>query len=102
MEAGCFEKLQRRQLDQYLSDNQEKHLLFVMSAFQREREYRSDINKRLHEMEVRLLETKKELSKTRGRLSTAIQLLIQGKDSDEEAADFIIACSKRLKSESEP
>lgn len=53
-------------------------------------------------MEVRLLETKKELTKTRGRLSTAIQLLIQGKDSDEEAADFIVACLKRLKSESEP
>ena len=67
-EAGCrMYKLRHHQLDDHLSSNQQQHLLLVMGAYKQVKE-----------------------------LTTAVQLLRQGKEADKETVDSIIICSTNL------
>ena len=75
-EAGCKNKHLRCELDAHVSSNQQQHLLLLMKDY-------GDTKKRLLEME--------------GKFTTALQLLRQGKDADEQIVDFFITCSTTLK-----
>ena len=71
-EAGCKTyQLLRCQLDDHLSSNQQQHLLLVMGAYK---------------------QMKDQLHETEAKLTTAVQLLRQGKEADKETVDAIVTC----------
>ena len=74
-EAGCKEKFRRFQLEGHVGTNQQQHLLLMMKSYK---------------------ETKKELIEVKGALTTALQLLKQGKDADKEVVEFLIKSSTTL------
>ena len=88
-EAGCKEKPNRCQLDAHVTTNQQQHLLLVMKSY-------NETKKELSETKQKLSSTRGELIAVKGTLTTAIQLLSQGKEADKEMIDFLITCPKRL------
>jgi hypothetical protein len=74
-EAGCKEKLKRCQLNAHVTSSVQGHVSLMM------KDYR---------------ETKRELLEVKGTLATAVQLLRQGTEADQETVDLIISCSVRL------
>ena len=123
-EAGCEEKLTRCQFEDHMSSDQQQHLLLVMKDHHETKRMLCKANKELSQTMKEFSETKKELSETKqelsetkevvsnakcwlstvdkevlevkGSLTTAVQLLRQGKEEDKETVDFVIACSSRL------
>lgn len=98
---GCYNKSQRKELGDHLLENQHQHLLLLMSAHKQMVQQCAETERKLYDVQQKLTATRRELTKTTGALSTAIHLLSQGKESDKETIDFIIARSKTLKDEGE-
>ena len=121
-EAGCEENLVRCQIEGHMSSNQQQHLLLVLKDCHETKAKLSKASKELletknelSEMKKELSEAKKELSEARngvfltkgwlsrldkevnGTLTTAVQLLSQGKEADTETIGFVITCSSRLR-----
>ena len=61
--------------------------------------------KDLHQVKSKLTETEAnlnaKLTATEAKLVTAVSLLRRGKETDKETVDFIVACSKRLMTDSD-
>ena len=74
-----------------MTSNQQQHLLLVM--------------KDLHQVKSKLTETEAnlnaKLTATEAKLVTVVSLLRRGKETDKETVDFIVACSKRLMTDSD-
>ena len=91
-EAGCKENIPRHQLESHMTSNQQQHLLLVMKDLHQ-------VKSKLTETEAKLNGTEAKLSETEANLATAVRLLRQGKEADKEIIDFIMVCSKRLKTD---
>ena len=63
-EAGCTVQILRREFDRHMSENQENHLLVLLGAFQ---EAKRESERKLHNMAVKLFETKQELEEGKAR-----------------------------------
>ena len=74
-DAGCMDKFRRFQLEGHVNGNHHQHLLLVMKSYR---------------------ETKRELLEVKGALTTALQLLKQGKEADKDVVNFLITCSTTL------
>ena len=102
-EAGCKEKPQRCQLETHMTSNQQQHLLLVMKDYKETKKEVSETKRELSETKRVLFktkgefsETKRELHEVKGTLTTAVQLLRQGRRANKETVDYVIACSSRL------
>ena len=82
-EVGCKNMICRHELDSHVTSSMQQHLLLVMGAYKQ-------VNNELQE-------TKAKLTSTEATLTTAVQLLWQGKEADKEAIDSIITCLGYLK-----
>ena len=60
-EAGCSVKVVRKELDKHLTDNQQQHILKLMSAYK-------ETNKELKEVKQELKETKQEIKQAKKEL----------------------------------
>ena len=95
-ETGCKEKLKHCEVEIHMSSNQQQHLLLVMKDYRETKRELSETKRELFETKGELSETKKELLEAKGSLTTAVQLLRQGREADKETVDYVIACSSKL------